>query len=98
MLNGSLTHGDLVWGILAQVQAQVHSFDKNGLNYILKNFLKRKGPHTKPSFVKPPFNNNRKDSLRLMRRTPPWTMALAFLCHGQGSRQHACPSLEIMHG
>ncbi len=38
LLNGGLTHGGLVWGILAQVQARVHSFDMNGLKYILKIF------------------------------------------------------------
>jgi len=46
--------------ILARLQVRAHSFDMNCLN-IFCNFLNRKGPHTKPPFVKPPFNNNRMD-------------------------------------
>jgi len=44
--------------ILAWVQARAHSFDIKCLS-IFFNFLNRKGPHTKPPFVKLPFNNNR---------------------------------------
>jgi len=44
--------------ILAWVQARTHSFDMKCLSIIF-NFLNRKGPHTKPPCVKPPFNNNR---------------------------------------
>jgi len=40
-------------------QARAHSFDMKCLSIIF-NFLNRKGPHTKPPCVKPPFNNNRK--------------------------------------
>jgi len=105
LLNGSLTHGGLVWGpfrfrkfkvllkhfisnewarawtqgpgpgpaqaqILAWVQARAHSFDIKCLSIIL-NFLNRKGPHTKPPCVKPPFNNN---------RTLPFSTCVSVLC------------------
>jgi len=75
LLNGSLTHGGLVWGPF-----RVRKL-KNRLKHLLSNewaragtqakicagpgpgpgpgVLNRKGPHTKAPCVKLPFNNNR---------------------------------------